>query len=68
MAGDTMTGPGPVIVDLAEKLVSMVSHAAWAIFCKNGVDATSMTMVCARAYTKRSNILIATGAYRCAAP
>ncbi|WP_207000176.1 aminotransferase class III-fold pyridoxal phosphate-dependent enzyme [Trinickia mobilis] len=67
-AGDTMTGPSPVIVDLAEKLVSMVSHAAWAIFCKNGVDANSMAMVCARAYTKRKKILIATGAYHGAAP
>ncbi|MFP3558783.1 aminotransferase class III-fold pyridoxal phosphate-dependent enzyme [Paraburkholderia sp. SIMBA_049] len=66
--GDTMTGPSPLIVDLAEKLVSMVSHAAWAIFCKNGTDATSIAMVCARAHTKRKKILIATGAYHGAAP
>ena len=33
--GDTMTGPSPLIVDLAETLVAMISHADWAIFCKN---------------------------------
>jgi glutamate-1-semialdehyde 2,1-aminomutase len=66
--GDTMTGPSPVIVDLAEKLVSMISHASWAIFCKNGTDATSMALVCARAYKGRKRILIAKGAYHGSAP
>ena len=45
--GDTLTGPSPVMVDLAEAFVSMVSHADWAMFCKNGTDATSMAMVTA---------------------
>lgn len=48
--GDTMTGPGPGIVELAETFVSMVRHADWAVFCKNGSDATSIAMVTARAY------------------
>ncbi|KJC48771.1 glutamate-1-semialdehyde 2,1-aminomutase [Bradyrhizobium sp. LTSP885] len=66
-SGDTMTGPAPVIVDLAEKLVGMVTHADWAVFCKNGTDATSMAVVCARAYKNRRKILMATGAYHGAA-
>ena len=57
-----------VMVDLAEALVSMVSHADWAMFCKNGSDATSMAMTTARAYTKRRKILVATGAYHGSQP
>jgi glutamate-1-semialdehyde 2,1-aminomutase len=66
--GDTMTGPSPVMVDLAEALVSMVTHADWAMFCKNGTDATSMAMVAARAQTGKRIVLLAKGAYRGAAP
>lgn len=66
--GDTMTGPGEVMVELAETFVGMVTHAAWAMFCKNGSDATSMAMVVARAYRGRRKILVARGAYHGAAP
>lgn len=66
--GDTMTGPAPVMVDLAEQLVSMISHAEWAMFCKNGSDATSMAMVTARAYAKRRKILVAIGSYHGSQP
>jgi glutamate-1-semialdehyde 2,1-aminomutase len=66
--GDTMTGPSSIMVELAEQFVSMVSHADWAMFCKNGSDATSMAMVCARAYSKRRKILVATGAYHGSQP
>lgn len=61
--GDTMTGPSPVMVDLAEALVGMIGHANWAMFCKNGADATSMALVVARAHTGRRKILVARGAY-----
>lgn len=61
--GDTMTGPSPVMVDLAEALVGMISHADWAMFCKNGADATSMALVVARAHTGRRKILMARDAY-----
>lgn len=61
--GDTMTGPSPVMVDLAEALVGMISHADWAMFCKNGADATSMALVVARAHTGRRKVLMARGAY-----
>lgn len=66
--GDTMTGPSEAMVTLAEDFVGMVSHAAWAMFCKNGSDATSMAMVTARAYSGRRKILVARGAYHGASP
>lgn len=65
--GDTMSLPSEIMIDLAEKFVSMISHAAWAIFCKNGTDATSMAIVVARAHTRRRKILVAQGAYHGAA-
>lgn len=65
--GDAMTGPSPVMVDLAETLVSMVGHADWAMFCKNGTDATSMAVMAARAQTGKRIILVAEGAYHGAA-
>ncbi|MBS0412487.1 MAG: aminotransferase class III-fold pyridoxal phosphate-dependent enzyme, partial [Proteobacteria bacterium] len=65
---DTTTGPSPLIVELAEALTSMISHADWAMFCKNGTDATTMAMTCARAATGKRIILVAQGAYHGAAP
>jgi glutamate-1-semialdehyde 2,1-aminomutase len=65
--GDTMTGPSPIMVDLAEALVAMVAHASWAMFCKNGTDATSLALAAARAHTGRRKILLAAGAYHGAA-
>jgi glutamate-1-semialdehyde 2,1-aminomutase len=66
--GDCQNGPGPVMVDLAELLVRTVRHADWAIFAKNGTDATTMCCTIARAQTGRRKILVATGAYHGAAP
>lgn len=66
--GDTMTGPSHLMVDLAEAMVAQVSHADWAMFCKNGTDATTMAMMIARNHTKRKGIVMATGAYHGAAP
>lgn len=66
--GDTMTGPGPVLVELCETLVDMVSHADWVMVCKNGTDATTMAMTAARAQTGKRRILVADGAYHGAAP
>lgn len=67
-AGDAMTGPGPAMVEFAEAFVGLVSHAAWAMFCKNGTDATTMAVMTARAHTKKRKILVAKGAYHGAAP
>jgi len=66
--GDCPNGPGPVMVDLAELLVQTVRHADWAVFAKNGTDATTMCCTIARAQTGRDQILVATGAYHGAAP
>ncbi|MDB5450513.1 MAG: hemL [Phenylobacterium sp.] len=66
--GDTLTGPTALIVELAEQFTAMVKHADWAIFCKNGTDATSMALVTARAHTKKKTVILAKGAYHGAAP
>jgi glutamate-1-semialdehyde aminotransferase len=55
--GDTLTGPTPVMVELAETLVDMVGHADWALFCKNGGDATTMALTVARAQTRRKTVI-----------
>jgi len=62
-AGDTMTGPSPLFVELAERLVAQVEHARWAMFCKNGTDATAMAVRIAREHTRRRKVLVARGAY-----
>lgn len=65
--GDTLTGPTELMVELAEALTGMVSHADWAVFCKNGTDATSAALTIARAHTKRRVVIRAKGAYHGAA-
>lgn len=60
--------PAPVIVDLAERLTGQVSHADWAIFAKNGNDATTVCNMIARAQSGRKKILVAAGAYHGAQP
>jgi glutamate-1-semialdehyde 2,1-aminomutase len=67
-AGDTLTGPTALMVELAEAFVGMVSHADWAMFCKNGTDATTMALTAARAHTRRKTVVRAKGAYHGAAP
>jgi glutamate-1-semialdehyde 2,1-aminomutase len=66
--GDCQNGPGEVMVELAELLVDTVQHADWAMFAKNGTDATTICCTIARAQTDRSRILVAKGAYHGAAP
>ncbi|OYX44949.1 MAG: glutamate-1-semialdehyde 2,1-aminomutase [Alphaproteobacteria bacterium 32-64-14] len=66
--GDAMTGPTALMVELAEAFTSMISHATWAMFCKNGSDATTIALMAARAQTKRNAIVRATGAYHGAQP
>jgi len=65
--GDTLTGPTELMVRLAEEWTAQVTHADWAIFCKNGTDATSMALSIARQHTKRKTIIRAKGAYHGAA-
>ena len=65
---DCGNGPGPVMVELAERLVGVVDHAAWAMLAKNGGDATTLCLTLARAHTGRATILTAEGAYHGALP
>ena len=65
--GDAMTGPSGLMVELAETMVSMVGHADWAMFCKNGTDANTMALMVARAQTGRNAVVRARGAYHGAA-
>ena len=66
--GDTQPGPAPCMVELAELLVERVAHADWALFAKNGSDATTTSLMVARAETGRNKVLAAAGAYHGAAP
>jgi glutamate-1-semialdehyde 2,1-aminomutase len=67
-AGDTQAGPGACMVEAAELLVDRVAHADWAMFAKNGTDATTTCLMVARAATGRRKVLAATGAYHGSAP
>jgi glutamate-1-semialdehyde 2,1-aminomutase len=67
-AGDTMSGPGAVMVEAAELLTDRVAHADWAMFAKNGTDATTISVMIARAATRRSKVLAAAGAYHGSGP
>jgi glutamate-1-semialdehyde 2,1-aminomutase len=66
--GDSMTGPAPCMVDLAERFVDIVEHAEWALFCKNGTDATTWCLTIARAHTGKRVVLKANGTYHGSAP
>lgn len=61
--GDVLDGPGAELVELAEVLVAQVPHADWAMFAKNGTDATTLALVAARATTGRRRVLTARGSY-----
>ena len=66
--GDTLTGPTPLLVQLAEAMVAQISHAEWALFCKNGTDATTGAVMAARAASGRKTILRARGSYHGTSP
>lgn len=55
--------PGRVMVELAERLVSLVDFSAWAVFGKNGSDMTTWAVQVAREHTRRRKILKVAGAY-----
>ncbi|MFA6156503.1 aminotransferase class III-fold pyridoxal phosphate-dependent enzyme [Mesorhizobium sp.] len=66
--GDAMNGPSARLVELAELMVETVPHADWAMFSKNGTDATTACVTIARAGTGRRKVLVARGAYHGAIP
>ena len=61
--GDTLSGPSPRMVELAELLTATIAHANWAMFAKNGTDATSTAVRIARVATGRTKLLKAAVAY-----
>jgi glutamate-1-semialdehyde 2,1-aminomutase len=61
--GDTLSGPSARMVEFAELLTSTVAQADWAMFAKNGTDATSMAVRIARAATGKRRLLKAAVAY-----
>lgn len=66
--GDCLNGPTERLVELAERFVDTVAHADWAMFQKNGTDATTIALTIARAATGRRKVLVAKRAYHGAAP
>lgn len=67
-AGDIFNGPSARLVELAELMTETVAHADWALFQKNGTDATTACAMIAREGTGKRKILLANGAYHGAVP
>jgi len=61
--GDTLSGPSARMVEFAEVLTSTLAAADWAVFGKNGTDATSIAVRVARAATGKKRFLKARKAY-----
>src|SRR5437016_4162898 len=61
--GNCFNGPGPVWVELAERLVALTPWADWVVYAKNGSDVCTWAIQVARAATGRRKILAAKGAY-----
>jgi glutamate-1-semialdehyde 2,1-aminomutase len=61
--GDCLSGPGPIMVELAERLVAITPFADWFLFGKNGSDMTTWAVQVARAHTGRNKIIMAQGTY-----
>ncbi len=66
--GDCLNGPTEKLVELSERLVGLMPHADWALFSKNGTDATTTCVTLARGATGKRKILLAQGAYHGAVP
>ena len=54
--GNCTTAPSYKMVECAELLVDTVAMADWAFFMKNGTDATTFSVMTARAHTKKRKI------------
>ena len=66
--GNTVSLASPIMVELAETLVDMVSAADWALFGKNGGDSTALAVMIARAATGRHKIVKVREGYHGVAP
>lgn len=65
---DIANGPSETLVELAELMVGTIPAADWAMFAKNGTDATTACLMIARARGGRRKVLVARGAYHGSAP
>ncbi|MGB0371931.1 MAG: aminotransferase class III-fold pyridoxal phosphate-dependent enzyme [Opitutales bacterium] len=61
--GTVFNHPTERMVELAEKLCSLIDFADWAVFAKNGSDVTTWAIQVAREQTKRKRIAKVAGAY-----
>ena len=61
--GNCTTAPSYKMVECAELLVDTVASADWAFFMKNGSDATTFAVQCARAHTGKKKIFFLKGYY-----
>lgn len=66
--GNTVSLASPVMVELDEMLVNMVSIADWAFFAKNGADPTNLSIMVARAATGKKKIIVVEGGYHGSSP
>ena len=62
-AANCTTAPSYKMVECAELLVDTVAMADWAFFMKNGTDATTFSVLCARAHTGKRKIFFLRGYY-----
>lgn len=58
-----VTAPSYKMVECAELLVDTVACSDWAYFMKNGTDATTFSVLCARAHTGKKKIFFLEGYY-----
>ncbi|MEM9026091.1 MAG: aminotransferase class III-fold pyridoxal phosphate-dependent enzyme [Verrucomicrobiota bacterium] len=61
--GTIFNHPTARMVELAEKLCTLIDFADWAVFAKNGSDVTTWAIQVAREHTKRKRIAKVAGAY-----
>lgn len=61
--GNCTTAPSYKMVECAELLVDTVASADWAFFMKNGTDATTFSVMLARAHTRKKKIFFLRGYY-----
>lgn len=61
--GNCTTAPSYKMVECAELLTDTVACADWAYFMKNGTDATTFAVLCARAFTGKKKLFFFNGYY-----
>ncbi len=65
--GDLLDQPTPAMVELAERLTALITGSSWAVFTKNGTDATGLALSVARVHSGKPLVIAAKEAYHGAA-